>query len=83
MGFSPRNFTKSNTPSWAQKVGDVMLTLGVIGTCIITLPATVPGIVLPSIVLSAGGWLMGVGTIGKALSKFWGVNTDDPSQPNP
>ena len=75
MALNLKNYTKDNTPKWAQKVGDISLACGVAGAAIIALPATLP-IVLPAALLTAAGWLLGVGTIGKAIMKCFG--TDSP-----
>lgn len=71
INFGLKNYSKQNTPSWAQKAGDISLACGVAGAAIIALPATLP-IVLPAALLTAAGWLLGIGTIGKAMMKLFG-----------
>jgi uncharacterized protein involved in cysteine biosynthesis len=70
--FHPRNYKKNNSPKWAQKIGDLSLTAGVIGAAILSIPTIAP-IVLPVAVTSLAGWLLGIGTIGKAAMKCFGV----------
>jgi hypothetical protein len=74
------NFGKQNTPPLIQKIGDALLLAGTVGIAIVTLPATVPAIVLPVAVVQAGGWLAGLGVIGKTLSKFFGGKTDEEKE---
>ena len=69
--FNLSNYAKQNTPAWAQKVGDISLACGAVGAAILAIPMAAP-IVLPVALVSAAGWLLGVGTIGKALMKCFG-----------
>jgi hypothetical protein len=69
--FKLINYAKQNTPAWAQKVGDISLACGAVGAAILAIPMAAP-IVLPVALVSAAGWLLGVGTIGKALMKCFG-----------
>lgn len=69
--LTPKNFGAQNTPPAVEKVGNYLLLAGVIGTTIITMPASV--VVLPAIVTNIGGWLAGLGVIGKVVTKFFGV----------
>jgi hypothetical protein len=69
--FKLTNYAKQNTPAWAQKVGDISLACGAVGAAILAIPMAAP-IVLPVALVSAAGWLLGVGTIGKALMKCFG-----------
>lgn len=69
--FKFTNYAKQNTPAWAQKVGDISLACGAVGAAILAIPMAAP-IVLPVALISAAGWLLGVGTIGKALMKCFG-----------
>jgi hypothetical protein len=69
--FNITNYAKQNTPAWAQKVGDISLACGAVGAAILAIPMAAP-IVLPVALISAAGWLLGVGTIGKALMKCFG-----------
>lgn len=76
MALNLNNYTKNNTPKWAQKVGDISLACGVAGAAIIALPVTFP-IVLPAALITAAGWLLGVGTIGKAVMKCFGKDSPE------
>ena len=69
--FNLTNYGKQNTPAWAQKVGDISLACGAVGAAILAIPMAAP-VVLPVALISAAGWLLGVGTIGKALMKCFG-----------
>lgn len=69
--FKLTNYAKQNTPAWAQKVGDISLACGAVGAAILAIPMAAP-VVLPVALVSAAGWLLGVGTIGKALMKCFG-----------
>lgn len=69
--FKLKNYAKQNTPAWAQKVGDISLACGAVGAAILAIPMAAP-VVLPVALVSAAGWLLGVGTIGKALMKCFG-----------
>ena len=69
--FKLINYAKQNTPAWAQKVGDISLACGAVGAAILAIPMAAP-IVLPVALVSAAGWLLGVGTIGKAIMKCFG-----------
>ena len=72
--FHPTNYTKGNTPAWAQKIGDISLACGAVGAAILAIPMAAP-VVLPVTIISAAGWLLGLGTIGKALMKCFGNTT--------
>ncbi|CAB4219946.1 hypothetical protein UFOVP1624_27 [uncultured Caudovirales phage] len=69
--FNLSNYAKQNTPAWAQKIGDISLACGAVGAAILAIPMAAP-IVLPVALVSAAGWLLGVGTIGKAIMKCYG-----------
>lgn len=70
--FSPKNYTKGNTPEWAQKAGDAALAVGVAGGLILALPIT-----LPAAVVTAAGYALAVGAIGKAFCKFFGIKSEE------
>ena len=70
MNFKVSNFSQQNTPDTAQAVGNYLLLAGMIGTAIVTMPATV--IVFPAVFISLGSWLAALGVIGKVVSKFFG-----------
>lgn len=69
--FHPKNYNKKNTPETAQKIGDILLMAGAIGGVIVAAP-----IALPASVITAGGYLLTIGAIGKVLTKFFGHDTD-------
>jgi hypothetical protein len=71
INFGLKNYSKNNTPEWAQKVGDISLACGVAGAALIAIPATLP-IVLPAAIITAASWLLGIGTVGKAIMKLFG-----------
>jgi len=71
INFGLKNYSKNNTPAWAQKVGDISLACGVAGAALIAIPATLP-IVLPAALITAASWLLGIGTVGKAIMKLFG-----------
>ena len=73
--FNLKNYSKNNTPSLAQKIGDISLAVGAIGTAILAIPMATP-VILPATLISVAGWLMGVGTIGKTVSKCFGFHED-------
>jgi hypothetical protein len=74
--FNLTNYAKQNSPDWAQKVGDISLACGAIGAAILALPMAAP-VVLPVALVSVAGWLLGVGTIGKAGMKCVGIKEEE------
>lgn len=69
--ISIKNYTKSNTPKLAQKIGDILLACGAAGAAIVAIPTLLP-VVLPASLITAAGWLVGIGTAGKFFTKFLG-----------
>lgn len=72
--FSPKNFGKQNTPPLAQKIGNTLLLSAAIGGAIVMLPTDNPYLIIPSVLMSIGHWLVAVGSIGKVITKFFGEN---------
>lgn len=70
--FSHKNYNKNNTPETAQKIGDVLLLAGAIGGAIVAAP-----IALPAAVVTAAGYMLTVGAIGKVITKFFGKEDPD------
>lgn len=56
---------KAPTPKFWKKVRNGMIALGVIGGAIVTLPVS-----LPVGIVTAGGYLIAIGTVGGALSQL-------------
>jgi hypothetical protein len=69
--FHPKNYTKNNTPEKLQKIGDALLLAGAIGGAIVAAPIT-----LPSVVITAAGYMLTIGAIGKVITKFFGHDND-------
>lgn len=74
--FNLKNYAKQNSPDWAQKAGDISLACGAIGAAILALPMAAP-VVLPVALATAAGWLLGIGTIGKAVMKCFGIKEEE------
>jgi hypothetical protein len=70
--FHPKNYGKNNTPELAQKIGDILLVAGAVGGVIATAP-----IALPAAVVTAGGYLLTIGALGKVITKFFGKSDPD------
>lgn len=70
--FHPKNYSKNNTPKHIQKIGDIMLLAGAIGGVLVAAPIT-----LPVAVTTAAGYLLLAGSIGKVITKFFGVEDPD------
>lgn len=71
------NFFKTNTPKYAQIIGDLGLVMSVTATAIIALPATmeangIVGFVLPAFFLTVAKYAMAAGATIKFISKFIG-----------
>lgn len=71
MKFHPKNYGKNNTPAHIQKIGDILLLAGAIGGAIVAAPVT-----LPASIVTAAGYMLTVGAIGKVVTKFFGHDTD-------
>lgn len=74
MNFNLKNFSAQTTPVSIQAIGNFLLIIAAIGTGIVGLPATVPGFIAPEWLLSAGMWMMAIGSLGKLISKFFSVS---------
>ena len=72
------NFGLQNTPISIEKIGNFLLILAAIGVAIQTLPMQVPDIIIPKFLLTISNWLIGLGVIGKVITKFFG--TINPNQ---
>lgn len=75
MNFSLKNFGVQNTPASMQAIGNILLLLAAIGVAILSLPATVPGIIIPATIMNIANWFIGLGVIGKVITKFFGDGT--------
>lgn len=69
--FHPKNYTKGNTPPKLQKLGDILLMAGAIGGVIVAAPIS-----LPAGIVTAAGYLVTIGAIGKVVTKFFGHETE-------
>ncbi len=64
----------SESPSFFKKIQAACITLGAIGTAIVTVPASI--IILPPIVITIGGYCVVAGLVGAAIAK---TPVSDPS----
>lgn len=69
--FHPKNYTKGNTPPNLQKIGDILLLAGAIGGVIVAAPIS-----LPAGIVTAAGYLVTIGAVGKVVTKFFGHDAD-------
>lgn len=69
--FHPKNYGKGNTPPLAQKIGDILLIAGAVGGVIVAAPIS-----LPAGIVTAAGYLVTIGAIGKVFTKFFGHETE-------
>lgn len=60
-----KNRWKSQTPPFFKKVINVGLTLGMVGTAIVTLPIS-----LPAAIVTAGTYMIAVGTTAATIAKL-------------
>lgn len=71
--LTPKNFGKQNTPDLAQKIGNILLLIGSLGTVVAILP-------LPSPTITAiASWVAVAGALGKIITKFFGTTETGPS----
>lgn len=83
MSISFKNFFQQNTPKQAQIIGDTLLLLAAIGGGLLLMPqevaaqvpSTAPAVVLPSWMAQTASWMVGLGTLGKIVTKFFGEAT--------
>lgn len=65
--FHPKNYSKNNTPTKLQKIGDALLLIGAVGGAVVSAPVS-----LPVVVTSIAGYMLTIGAIGKVITKFFG-----------
>jgi hypothetical protein len=59
----------SETPNFFKKVRTIGIILAAAGAAIIGLPATLPAIVLPAVLVNVAGYLVAAGTVATAVSQ--------------
>ena len=67
------NFTKQNTPSIFQKIGNICLIIATIGGAAALAPISAP------VVVTIGAWAAFAGTLGKILTKMTGTEEVTPA----
>ena len=64
--FALSNFGKQNTPSLFQTIGNICLTISIIGGALALAPISVP------LATTIGAWATFAGTLGKIFTKCFG-----------
>lgn len=72
--FKASNFSSQNTPPAVQSIGNILLIVAAVGGAIVSLPATIPALVVPVAVIQIGMWMTAAGSIGKIVTKFFGTD---------
>ena len=60
---------KANTPPFFKKVRNIGILLAAIGGSLVALPAAVPLIVIPAIIIKIGSILIAAGTVAASVSQ--------------
>lgn len=66
----------AETPPFFKRVIKIGLTIGSVGLAIVSLPVTLPAVVLPALVIQIGGYMVAIGYAAASIAKT--TKTDSP-----